>query len=245
MTRAATLIETAAELDGPLNMAVDEVLWQTAAGGPVFFRVYGWAGGPAISLGYFQHAASVRAEPRWRGVPYVRRVTGGGAIVHDGDLTYSLALPASLAPPTHDLYRLLHQAVADALRSLGVPATVQGVAGAGGDGPLLCFRRRDPFAVCSGPHKLLGSAARRRHQAVLVQGSLAVRASPLAPELAGLAEITGRPPDRAVLAAALRSAAASALGLEFRPAPLPDRLGRSAVALADARYRSPAWNNRR
>src|SRR3989442_1317286 len=96
MTTRATLIETE-ELTGPLNMALDELLWEASAQGVPFFRMYGWSDRPALSLGYFQSYVKARSVPGWATAPLVRRMTGGGAIVHDQDLTYALTLPARLA----------------------------------------------------------------------------------------------------------------------------------------------------
>ena len=80
---------------GPANMALDEALLDRVSAQPEFayLRMYGWTV-PTLSLGYFQHLAQARAEPRWRSVPLVRRATGGGAIWHHHELTYALALPA-------------------------------------------------------------------------------------------------------------------------------------------------------
>src|SRR2546423_9952589 len=77
------------------NMAVDEFLldcW-AAVGAPPTLRFYGWAP-PCLSLGYFQPFGVVDvAGCRSLGVEVVRRPTGGRAILHDRELTYSLALP--------------------------------------------------------------------------------------------------------------------------------------------------------
>src|SRR5262245_1318439 len=100
------------DCDGALNMALDEVLWRRASHGTVFMRLYTWCDRPVLSLGYFQDAQEVRGGGQCRDLPYVRRMTGGGAIVHDNELTYSLALPARSAPATNALYEQVHAAVA-------------------------------------------------------------------------------------------------------------------------------------
>src|SRR3954468_17483869 len=80
--------------DGPTNMAADEALLETAADrGTASLRFYTW-GEPTLSLGYFQPAAGRERTP---GLAWVRRSTGGAAIVHHHELTYALALPAG--PP--------------------------------------------------------------------------------------------------------------------------------------------------
>ena len=84
---------------GSWNMALDETLLESAAdGGESSLRFYGWSQ-PTLSLGYFQpyddrcqHAAS-------RNCPAVRRASGGGAILHDREITYSFALPRAILWP--------------------------------------------------------------------------------------------------------------------------------------------------
>jgi lipoate-protein ligase A len=261
MLAPGQLLETG-DLDGPLNMAIDEVLWEAAARGGAFLRFYGWDR-PTLSIGYFQSAAEVRERPEWRSIPFVRRVTGGGAILHDRDLTYSLSLPAAPAPGTDELYERFHRAVMAALGELGVPTTigermpVVGISSPEHPSPLaplpgedrgaaesLCFRRSDRFALRVGGHKILGSAQRRRRESVLMQGSLLVRTSPLAADLPGIEQILGRPPARLVLTGAISRAALN-LQIDFRPAPLPQNLRQRAARLAEEKYRAAAWNERR
>jgi lipoate-protein ligase A len=79
-----------ARLSGYENMAVDEYLIRLheSAGAPLF-RVYGW-GTPAISLGRYQKPDCLDLEACARdGIEVVRRITGGGAIFHDDEVTYS------------------------------------------------------------------------------------------------------------------------------------------------------------
>src|SRR5262245_54161477 len=84
--------------DGPAQMAADEALLEHAhATGGRALRFYTWE--PAtLSLGYFQPAAERLPDPRLAALPYVRRSTGGGAIVHDRELTYALAFPRGWQP---------------------------------------------------------------------------------------------------------------------------------------------------
>lgn len=87
-------------LSGAENMARDEALLTRVGEGqsPPTLRLYQWRD-PTISLGYFQHFADVaRLDPPLRELAVVRRLTGGGAILHDLELTYSLTLPLGHAP---------------------------------------------------------------------------------------------------------------------------------------------------
>ena len=77
---------------GPWNMAVDEcLLYKYGAAGYTVLRIYGWSR-PCITIGYFQGAREEVNLERCRrsGVDVVRRITGGGAVFHDMEVTYSL-----------------------------------------------------------------------------------------------------------------------------------------------------------
>ncbi len=166
-------------LDGPTNMARDEALLTLVGRGeaPPTLRLYQWAP-PTVSLGYFQSYAEFLAQPpAVRAMPVVRRLTGGGAIIHRDELTYSLTLPIDhplvAGNPTR-LYDVLHAAAIEALAGLGIAA---GRAGCNDPpnaqrGPFLCFERRHCADVVVGPHKVLGSAQRRTATAILQHGSL-------------------------------------------------------------------------
>ncbi len=112
--------------DGAWNMAVDETLLEDAAGeGHCTLRFYQWAE-PTLSLGYFQaYADRARHEASSRS-PVVRRTSGGGAILHDFDVTYSLAAPEghSLAANRLRTYRVMHDALIEVLAGLGVEASL-------------------------------------------------------------------------------------------------------------------------
>src|SRR5690606_3058658 len=96
-------------------MALDEVLLHHAADeGIASLRVYQWA--PAtVSLGYFQAEQDRHGHRPSRQAPLVRRASGGGALVHDRELTYSVALPAGhhLARGGEPLYGAVHELVVE------------------------------------------------------------------------------------------------------------------------------------
>ena len=166
-------------LDGPTNMARDEALMLLVGRSlaPPTLRLYQWAP-PTISLGYFQHHADCAALPAPAGeLPVVRRLTGGGAILHDRELTYSLALPvghALVAGRPNRLYELAHDAVIASLAELGLSTARGGETDDSGAarGPFFCFARRHCYDVLLGADKLAGSAQRRTRDAVLQHGSI-------------------------------------------------------------------------
>ena len=177
-------------------MALDEALLDTVAEDPSFalLRTYGWTE-PTLSLGYFQPIAQAEADPRWHGVPVVRRPTGGGAIWHHHELTYALVVPAAhpLARPAAALYHAVHSALAALLRRHGVDTAPRGAAppSPSAPRPFLCFADRDPEdLVCQGA-KIVGSAQRRRSGAILQHGSMLLRHSSFTPEFPGVGDLVG------------------------------------------------------
>ena len=165
--------------EGAANMAVDEaVLWAVNEGtSPATLRFYRW-GEPTISLGYFQTYGEVQDQDEdIRGLPLVRRQTGGGAILHDDEITYSLVVPLQdKVPATNitDLYRLVHDAFIAGLGKRDVEVAYRGGQESANSqrGPFFCFAREHRLDLVIQGKKLLGSAQRRMKHAVLQHGSL-------------------------------------------------------------------------
>ncbi|GIW94335.1 MAG: lipoate--protein ligase [Pirellulaceae bacterium] len=242
---ARLITNTAAS--GSWNMAVDEALLESAARqGVPCLRFYQWH--PAtVSLGYFQshrdrlqHAASLHA-------PWLRRPTGGGAIVHDRELTYSLVVPDTFRLPPEQWYRQVHEALLAVLRQAGVAARIEWNAPARSGPPsFLCFLRRGRFDLFVGQHKMLGSAQRRRRGALLQHGSFLLARSVLAPEVPGLADIApGVSTDVQTWIAGWSSILEERLGWRFYPDEISDMEKQKAADLCELRYDSPLWNLRR
>jgi len=164
---------------GPINMAADEALLLGVGSGqsPPTLRLYEWDP-PTISLGYFQPYAEYEAlEPPARDLPVVRRQTGGGAILHDRELTYSLTLPVGhelLNGNPNRLYELAHDALIACLGHLGLRARRGGPTdgSTAARGPFFCFARRHRLDVLVGQDKLAGSAQRRTRHGLLQHGSI-------------------------------------------------------------------------
>jgi lipoyl(octanoyl) transferase len=171
------------------NMAVDAALLELAEHPTL--RIYGWQP-HAVSLGYFQRIADFADLPA--DTPIVRRTTGGGAIHHGDELTFSLALPAHKLPNNIAAsYALLHDAIVRALQSIGVTSrrSPTGSAAAARPAGRWCFASpvRDDLITTTG--KLLGSAQRRtngQQQRVLHHGSLVLRQPTLTPFVAAVAD---------------------------------------------------------
>lgn len=183
---------------GSWNMAVDEVLLEAAAAGEACtLRIYEWDQA-TVSLGYFQSADDPALESRFPQLPKVKRLSGGGAILHHHEVTYSITIsdghPLAVSPGV--LYEEVHRRVIALLSSWGVEARLRGEAVSFAQEPFLCFSRGDARDIVLGSHKVMGSAQRRRRGAVLQHGALLLARSEYAPEFPGLAELAGLTAER-------------------------------------------------
>jgi lipoyl(octanoyl) transferase len=244
---------------GAWNMAVDEVLLDGVAAGatPPTLRFYQWEPS-CLSLGYFQSLDVVNLDGcHALGVDVVRRPTGGRAILHDRELTYSIALPDAVLgrDGVLDSYRRLSLALQDGLHRLGVPATMapESAAGVAASGPV-CFDRPSAYEILFRGRKLVGSAQVRRMGGVLQHGSIVIE--PAAAKMLAclrMAEGSERIPsgmvgleeagvsDPAQIAGAMADAFAARFGVSLIVGDLrPDE--RAAVqALAGSKYRAAGW----
>ena len=156
-------------------MAIDQALLVLAEDpGLAVLRLYAWDP-PCLSFG--AHEPAARRYDRSRiatlGLPCVRRPTGGRAVYHHGELTYSLASPLDRFGSLRSAYQEIHAMLAESLRSVGVTATL---APAGGPVPGVaagpCFDAAVGGEVLVAGRKLIGSAQVRTRTALLQHGSL-------------------------------------------------------------------------
>lgn len=189
------LIQTEAQA-GSRNMAVDEALLEAARfEGLAAVRFYRWAE-PTLSLGYFQKSPPDDLPVELQTLETVRRLSGGGAILHHHEWTYSCVLPAghALKEEPARLYDLVHEEMIAWFRRHDIPAALRGSsAGKQMEEPFLCFGREDPRDIVLGSHKIVGSAQRRRRGAVLQHGSVLLNRSPYAPMYPGLQDLANDP----------------------------------------------------
>jgi lipoate-protein ligase A len=234
---------------GPMNMAVDEALLLFAPRFGPTLRFYQWDK-PTLSLGYFQSAAERGAHAASASCPLVRRSTGGGAILHDQELTYSFVMPVdqhekSGAGP---LYYAFHETLIQALAEKNLRATLaaeDALEQLGKQPPFLCFQRRAAGDVLLAGEKICGSAQRRQREAILQHGSVLLARSTFAPELAGLAELGGVSLSAEELAAMWLPGLQLRLGLEFEAGELDSAEATAAQRLAEDRFGEDAWSLRR
>lgn len=154
---------------GALNMAVDEAMLELAD--EPWLRVYGWRE-PTISIGFSQSLGAIPVNRRdWR---VVRRWTGGGVVEHDGDWTYTLAVPSRFAVSDQravETYRWIHEALIVALAESGIGGcSLQPESTSDGMG--VCFAEPARFDVVHEGRKIAGAAQRRSKTGFLHQGSV-------------------------------------------------------------------------
>ncbi|MEA3335588.1 MAG: biotin/lipoate A/B protein ligase family protein [Chloroflexota bacterium] len=165
-------------MSGAWNMAIDEAIAEHAGKGdvPMTLRFYAWAP-PCVSLGRHQPLADVDVEKCSElGYDVVRRPTGGRAILHTDELTYSVAGPQSdpiLAGGVLDSYLRLSQGLLAGLEELGLQAGKAPVSNrANADAGPVCFEVPSAYEIVVGGKKLVGSAQSRRQGWVLQHGTL-------------------------------------------------------------------------
>jgi len=234
---------------GDWNMAVDAALIDSVVdSGTCCLRFYSWSE-PTVSLGYFQAHADRETHAASRVCPLVRRPTGGGAIVHDREVTYSFITPAAgpLASAAQQLYRLLHETLIGALSEWGIKAVLadRPFGPPAAAEPFLCFRRRAEGDVTLGAHKVAGSAQRRRRGAVLQHGSVLLTGSPQAPELPGITDLGGVQIDARELQFTWRARLANVCRISWQPQPLTADEVKQATRLVEETYSRSAWTLRR
>jgi len=227
------------------NMGLDEALLLTADAPPTL-RFYSWKPA-ALSLGYFQRVADVPGAELAGMV--VRRITGGGAIHHANELTYSLCASQAhslFRGPVADSYRRIHEAIAAALAGFGVEAGLRGERDLASEreGTGMCFHRSTALDLVWNGRKGVGSAQRRKDGRVLQHGSIKVGGSPLEGDVATLRVESRAVPELSAVAARLRAAFGEHFGLAFE-AGVPSAEERALARRLGARYVDPAFVRRR
>lgn len=270
--RAAWRLLNTGYADGYTNMAIDEAILLTLVEGraPPTLRFYGWEP-PCLSIGYSQ---SMEKEAdvelcRRHGIDCVRRPTGGRAILHIDELTYSVIAPLGeprVAGEVVESYRRLSLGLASGLNLLGAEVTqaLPERKGSGGR-TAACFDAPSHYEITAGGKKLVGSAQMRRRGAVLQHGSLPLEGditrivsylkvhseekTKLRRELAGrattLEHVLGRVVPFTEAAAVLAEGFARALNLELVPGELSEHEKEMAERLRREKYATDEWNLRR
>lgn len=166
------------------NMAMDEALlnWQSNGEIPPMIRFYGW--NPAtLSIGYFQRAETEidLAEVERQGLGFVRRPTGGRAVLHEHELTYSVIVPESypgMPNTVTEAYRVISEGILKGFRNLGldayfsVPETYQDKEMLKSPKSSVCFDAPSWYELVVEGRKVAGSAQTRQKGVILQHGAI-------------------------------------------------------------------------
>lgn len=240
------------------NMAVDEAILRSCAeaSSPPTLRIYSWKR-PSISLGCHQptRGALDLDYCRKEGIEVVRRITGGRAVIHGTDVTFSIAIRECDLPEgcTSVLasHRWLMGGIVAGLRLLGIEAEIgsripqSAIRNPNAD----CFAHIAECDVRVGQVKSVGSAQVRRFGAILEQGSI-----PYAPPAFDAARVLGTTPSSndanpldgisyATIADAVVRGFRERLESEIEPAGLTQTEADLAADLARGKYATDAWTH--
>jgi lipoate-protein ligase A len=169
------------------NMALDEILLERSLKGVLkapLFRFYGWDK-PSISVGRYQSIQKdIRVDNCQRDqIPLVRRPTGGRAVFHDKELTYSVIIPANHPWAQNSLmvtFAMISQILVEGMNNIGLEVDFEKQAHGIKSYPhqASCFASITPYEVTLQGIKIIGSAQYRHQGAILQQGSVLISINP-------------------------------------------------------------------
>jgi lipoate-protein ligase A len=232
-------------MDGASNMARDHALALTLPPGTAVLRLYRWSR-PTLSFGRNEPAGPFReaGARSLADVDFVRRPTGGRAVLHDRELTYAVVVPLRALGGVRAAYRAVNRGLMNALRALGAPAELAAGTGEAAHpdaGP--CFQRAAPGEITVAGRKLVGSAQARIEGALLQHGSLLMEG-----DQSRLDQLAGWPEEAARLSRDGPSAPPTSLAEILGSVPRWEDLAELVVhGMAEAlggRWGTPLWHGR-
>ncbi len=167
-------------LSGPENMALDEALFRSYREGTLLypiFRIYGW-NPPAFSLGYSQNPTEEFFLERFPDLCFVRRITGGGIIYHENELTYSIAAKIEdfgIFSSVKESYKYICAFLVAFYKRLGLHPAFACETKAQerfGEFSPFCFSKKEAYDITIGGKKIGGNAQRRKKNFLLQHGSI-------------------------------------------------------------------------
>ncbi len=254
---------------GARNMALDEALLESHATGvsPPILRLYRWTPG-AISIGYFQSfGREVHEEGcRRHGFEWVRRITGGRAVLHHRELTYAVVVSGDILPGSVlDTYRVISEGLVAGLRRLGIPAALSEDPPPTRDSlsrlSAACFDSTTTSEVSVEGKKLVGSAQGRVRGVILQHGSIPLQLDRdavvdclnlgtrteaikriLQTKATAVSECVGREVSFDELAEHMQAGFAEHFGLRLEPAGYEPAERARAAELTEEKYATERWN---
>ncbi len=245
------------------NMAVDEALLLSCDEQPqVTLRFYRWER-PTLSLGYFQSLSEIDLEEcAQRGFAWIRRPTGGRAVLHQHELTYSFVAPiALLGESVSRSHEQISRALALGLQRLGLTAKFAAPPESDPRLSSLCFAAPASVELTIQSKKVIGSAQMRTKSSVLQHGSIPLRIDfaalaavlklreptalrRLQQRAAGLADLLERAPTLSEIQSAILNGFEECFGQRFAPGTPTAAEQKLAERLYREKYATRAWNGR-
>lgn len=256
--------------DAATNMALDESLlnWHSEGKIPPTLRFYGWAK-PSLSVGRFQNVDTVidfNALQKY-GCQFVRRLTGGSAVLHDDELTYSLVISEqdpSIPKSVREAYYVLSKGVLEGYKNLGIQAdyavpekSIEKSRTA------VCFEKPAYYEMIVNGKKISGNAQTRKNGVLLQHGSIPMRIdeqmlfdlfrfpseeirqrkrSGFTGKAITINQITNKIHKYAMLKEAFLKGFETGLDLTFSPLKLSERQWEEVHRLAQSKYATESWN---
>lgn len=250
-----------------MNMAIDEAILVAQKEQPnPTLRFYGWTQ-PAFSFGYFQNIASeVDVEAcRAAGIELVKRMTGGGIVVHGWELTYTLVIPRGAGEMNiSDAYHIIGQSLVKAFQQLGIPAQCYATGNYSSSAVTnrtygveanICLTNPAEHDVMSDNKKLAGVSVRRNRNGIMFQGYISLDMPPSSI----LARVSKDPDLQEILrekSTAINTNGRSItkdtliqticetfnLGIAFKSGKLSPQERAQAETLVETKYATVAWN---
>lgn len=255
--------------DAAINMALDEclLLWHSKDLIPPVLRFYGWSK-PTLSIGHFQKERTIHFPGIERhGCQFVRRLTGGSAVLHDDELTYSLVVSEQkpyIEESIRKAYHTLAQGIFAGFKDLGIHAQfsmpeehfIK-------ERSAVCFERPSDYEMLVEGKKISGHAQTRKMGVLMQHGSLpftidqdmlfdlfafsteemrARKRKAFANKAISMNEASGREITYDQAVAAFTKGFETGLDLQFTPFELSDTQWQEVQALAESKYRSDEWN---
>ena len=162
-----------------MNMAIDEaMLFAQKTSVQPTLRFYDWLQ-PAFSFGYFQRISEevdVSACDA-HGIELVRRMTGGGTVIHGWDVTYTIIVPHGAGMFPKDIsaaYCAISDCLINGLQRLGVDVVHQIEKPIAGNAPNICLTNPAQYDTLLDGKKIAGVSQRRNQAGVMYQGYIAL-----------------------------------------------------------------------
>lgn len=259
------------------NMAIDEAILTAHSEGivPPTVRFYGW--NPAtLSIGYFQRQSDVDMSAlKERGLGFVRRPTGGRAVLHDAELTYSVVVSEShpmMPTSVNESYRVLSMGLAEGFRQLGLSADMVSLASEEEKkkyetlGSAACFDSPSWYELVVEGKKITGSAQTRQRGVILQHGSILLDLdvdllfsvlrfsseklrsrlkASFLDKAVSIKQISGRLISIEEAVPAFETGFAKGLGVSLQPGTLTTHERELAQELVQTKYGTVGWNEKR